>query len=374
MRDNERYMHDSGQRREFGTGSVRDRGDDKPRPDLISPHAIMRLGAWMGLGAKKYGEHNWELGQPVSSFVESLERHLYKYKMGMTDEDHMAAVMYNTQAVLHFEELAKQGDMIAQEMCDRYASAKLVEREEEALAALVTRLQNEGLVREDGAYYANSNEVLVVLESTNYAHIVYNEQTDDFLLWFERRGALSVDGELYENLTANDVFNQVQEYLEEEQEEEAAEDAFMRVMSDLLATGVITEWERTGYWRGWATLPSRNRVYISFDLSSDSFKLEYEDDDGPPITGLNAQRLSYELLNSNDVLHRGMGYLLRSGVITDWEREGFYKATASLPNGRKIYVTFKTNGMYRLEYFDSGTVVENLTMKQAREYLRDAKR
>lgn len=290
MRDNERYMHDSGQRREFGTGSVRDRGDDKPRPDLISPHAIMRLGAWMGLGAKKYGEHNWELGQPVSSFVESLERHLYKYKMGMTDEDHMAAVMYNTQAVLHFEELAKQGDMIAQEMCDRYASAKLVEREEE------------------------------------------------------------------------------------EEEEEEAKDVFMRVMSDLLATGVITEWERTGYWRGWATLPSRNRVYISFDLSSDSFKLEYEDDDGPPITGLNAQRLSYELLKANDVLHRCMGYLLRFGAITEWERDGLYNATASLPNGQKISVTFKTNGMFWLGYFDGSTVVDNLTMKQLRELLCDAKR
>jgi hypothetical protein len=37
-------VKDSGERRTFATGSVRDRGDLKPRPDLISPFAMMRVG------------------------------------------------------------------------------------------------------------------------------------------------------------------------------------------------------------------------------------------------------------------------------------------------------------------------------------------
>jgi hypothetical protein len=36
-------VKDSGDRRTFATGSVRDRGDLKPRPDLISPFALMRI-------------------------------------------------------------------------------------------------------------------------------------------------------------------------------------------------------------------------------------------------------------------------------------------------------------------------------------------
>ncbi len=40
-------VKDSGDRRTFSTGSVRDRGDLKPRPDMISPFALMRIGEHM---------------------------------------------------------------------------------------------------------------------------------------------------------------------------------------------------------------------------------------------------------------------------------------------------------------------------------------
>lgn len=52
----------------------------------------------------KYGERNREKGQPIERLYESANRHLMQYAMGEKDEDHLAAVMFNIQAILHFEE------------------------------------------------------------------------------------------------------------------------------------------------------------------------------------------------------------------------------------------------------------------------------
>lgn len=117
-------LKDSGSRQEFPTGAHRDT-DIKTRPDLMSPYALYRTGEWLLAGINKYGERNWELGIPISRFVASLERHLLKYKMGMQDEDHLAAIMFNVQAIMHFEELAKRGDSVALAQLDDYASKQL---------------------------------------------------------------------------------------------------------------------------------------------------------------------------------------------------------------------------------------------------------
>ena len=106
---NEPEMQDSGERRTFSTGAVRDRGGFKPRPDLISPHANLREGAWLAVGAEKYGERNYEKGMPISECVASLIRHVEAYKLGSTDEDHMAAIRTNAGFILHFEEEIKAG-------------------------------------------------------------------------------------------------------------------------------------------------------------------------------------------------------------------------------------------------------------------------
>lgn len=53
-------MNDSGKRREFSTGSVRDVLDGKPRPELISPVAEERLAMHCAKGAEKYSDRNWE--------------------------------------------------------------------------------------------------------------------------------------------------------------------------------------------------------------------------------------------------------------------------------------------------------------------------
>ncbi len=104
-------MKDSGQRRTFSTGAVRDRGEFKPRPDLISPHANLREGAWLAKGAEKYGARNYEKGIPISECIASLYRHLIGLQLGLTDEDHAAAIRTNAGFILHFEEEIKAGRM-----------------------------------------------------------------------------------------------------------------------------------------------------------------------------------------------------------------------------------------------------------------------
>lgn len=94
---------DSGARQEFPSGSVRDTSVGKPRPDLISPRATLRHAALMSRGAERYGERNWELGQPVSRYLESLLRHILMYQLGERTEDHLAAARFNVDGMIHFE-------------------------------------------------------------------------------------------------------------------------------------------------------------------------------------------------------------------------------------------------------------------------------
>ncbi|MEN6642590.1 MAG: dATP/dGTP diphosphohydrolase domain-containing protein [Armatimonadia bacterium] len=100
-------LKDSGERRSFGTGAVRDMSAGKGRYDLISPFMLKREAKWMEKGGAKYGDHNWEKGIPFSSLVDSALRHLNNYRMGMRDEDHLAAAIFNVQALIHFEETGR---------------------------------------------------------------------------------------------------------------------------------------------------------------------------------------------------------------------------------------------------------------------------
>lgn len=151
-------IKDSGERREFETGAVRDMAEGKGRFDLmplsemadlfVGDHRIfciiMDLSQMLdpGLkysepfatnaiynfiaycknkdfedvtlgdvaeymlevaihfeeGAKKYGEHNWEKGLPLNSYIDSATRHLMKHISGMTDERHDRAFIWNMLA------------------------------------------------------------------------------------------------------------------------------------------------------------------------------------------------------------------------------------------------------------------------------------
>ena len=105
------HVKDSGKRQSFNTGSVRDTNDGKPRFDLISLIALYRLAMHYANGAKKYGDRNWEKGQPLSRYIESAERHLFKEKMGFTDEDHASALIWNIMAYIHTKTLIQTGDL-----------------------------------------------------------------------------------------------------------------------------------------------------------------------------------------------------------------------------------------------------------------------
>lgn len=100
---------DSGSRRSFDTGSVRDAATGKGRFDLISPIALFRLAQLYERGAIKYDARNWEKGQPLSVFLDCTMRHLQKHLMGYRDEDHLAAAMWNVAAIMHVEHQIERG-------------------------------------------------------------------------------------------------------------------------------------------------------------------------------------------------------------------------------------------------------------------------
>jgi hypothetical protein len=93
-------IKDSGQRREFSTGAQRDRGDIKPRPDLIHPYFLMRLGLHLAKGAEKYSAWNWSKGMPLSDWFASLYRHVVQAMSGDESEDHLSAICFNAMGAM----------------------------------------------------------------------------------------------------------------------------------------------------------------------------------------------------------------------------------------------------------------------------------
>lgn len=96
-------MRDSGNRRQFETGAVRDMAGGKGRFDLIPPGPLMRLARHYEAGAVKYGERNWEKGIDSSSYIDSALRHIIQYMGGCREEDHLAAVVFNVFGLMYNE-------------------------------------------------------------------------------------------------------------------------------------------------------------------------------------------------------------------------------------------------------------------------------
>ena len=131
-------IKDSGERREFNTGAVRDIQEGKGRCDLmplkvvakfldndvISAIALftkdydtqylyaalqffvdkyytdettvfLEVSKHFEEGAKKYGEFNWQRGIPVNCYIDSAIRHYLKFLRGDTDEAHDKAFVWN---------------------------------------------------------------------------------------------------------------------------------------------------------------------------------------------------------------------------------------------------------------------------------------
>lgn len=97
-------LKDSGDRRQYESGAVRDRAVGKGRFDLIPSQAMFRLARHFEAGAIKYSDRNWEKGMPISVYVDAALRHIEKYKDGWNDEDHLAAVLWNIASIMHHEQ------------------------------------------------------------------------------------------------------------------------------------------------------------------------------------------------------------------------------------------------------------------------------
>jgi len=101
-------VKDSGNRREFETGAVRDMAEGKGRYDLLPWKAIHELALHCEAGAVKYGERNCEKGIPISSLIDSAFRHLSKYMQGMNDEPHLRAALWNIAYAIYHEKVTPE--------------------------------------------------------------------------------------------------------------------------------------------------------------------------------------------------------------------------------------------------------------------------
>ena len=94
-RGNEKKILDSGHRREFENGFVRDMAEGKGRMDLLPWTSIMEWSKHSEKGAIKYGERNIDKGCPISVLLDSALRHIAKYLAGWDDEDHLSSALWN---------------------------------------------------------------------------------------------------------------------------------------------------------------------------------------------------------------------------------------------------------------------------------------
>ena len=131
-------LPDSGSRREFDSGAVRDIAQGKGRCDLMplgvicewlghdclcnineylytgkleylrfalngfiqaldldTATAVLEVAKHFEDGAVKYGDRNWEKGIPVHCYIDSAVRHYLKFHRGDQDEPHDRAFMWN---------------------------------------------------------------------------------------------------------------------------------------------------------------------------------------------------------------------------------------------------------------------------------------
>ena len=104
-------VEDSGERHEFSTGSVRDIREGKGRWDLLPHYPLLRLAQHYENGAKKYGDHNWKKGQPLSVFISSGMSHFSKVSDCQKNEDHAAAAAWNVFGFIWTAEQIRLGKL-----------------------------------------------------------------------------------------------------------------------------------------------------------------------------------------------------------------------------------------------------------------------
>lgn len=71
---------------------------DKPRMDLLDPHAMEQLAKVLTFGANKYAAHNWRKGLSKSRLLAAALRHLFAY-LGGQDTDPESGLSHAAHAM-----------------------------------------------------------------------------------------------------------------------------------------------------------------------------------------------------------------------------------------------------------------------------------
>lgn len=101
-------VKDSGKRKEFDSGMVRDVDDDKTLWHLAADGPMFKR--WvihLTKGAKKYAQRNWMKAsgdEELQRFRESAFRHFMQWYNGEVDEDHASAVFFNINGAEYVKE------------------------------------------------------------------------------------------------------------------------------------------------------------------------------------------------------------------------------------------------------------------------------
>lgn len=104
-------LKDSGKRRKFKTGGVKDISKGKGRMDLLPMEALIALSQHFEEGANKYQDRNWEKGLDLSCFIDSGMRHIAKFMNGEDDEPHLRAAVWNFICLLETAIKIKNGKL-----------------------------------------------------------------------------------------------------------------------------------------------------------------------------------------------------------------------------------------------------------------------
>jgi hypothetical protein len=117
METKEFITKDSGQRKNFESGMVRDTDDNKVRWDSVADGPMLRRWAeLMTRGKTKYpdsedGTANWLKAtgkEELIRFRQSAFRHFMQWYNGELDEDHAAAVLFNINGAEHVKNILNE--------------------------------------------------------------------------------------------------------------------------------------------------------------------------------------------------------------------------------------------------------------------------
>lgn len=111
---NGKVLKDNGEHRTFATGGKREMPFGKGRFDLVPLTPLAILAKVFEAGALKYGDRNWEQGLPLSRFFDPMLRHLLKWWLGLTDEDHRGMVLWNLWCLIHTDMMIEVGALPAE--------------------------------------------------------------------------------------------------------------------------------------------------------------------------------------------------------------------------------------------------------------------